>query len=415
MVSQPKVPTMGKYTVLENPVVDRLIDDHLNQIVSAIADQTSPESVILYGSPARGEASVMMVGDQVHMLSDYEMKVVGKSPCLRRLCATLSRQMTARLGVSTGLGWMHPRRLQTSQTGNFRLGPGVPSIFMYELKTCGRTIYGQDLLSSSPPINPDDIPLSSGIILVLNRMAESLDYLPCSAATANATRLARIVWINKTILACADALLLSVRSYHYSYQQRGRRFAAIAHDKFAPLVARVPAMPDLVRQATEFRVRPNLDLYPGDLGEAWSEVAAMADVVFRYLIEQQYDRSFGSYVEFPTCYLSLSRDRQRSKTPHLRQLVSLLARRLVEGAKYLEQKRWPPSEFWSPYSSSQMVYALVPVLFQSCFSEERRMMVSVVRQRLEMMGQLEPPSPDPRIEWDYVRRVLAWNWRVFCY
>jgi hypothetical protein len=406
---------MGQYSVLDNPAIDRLIGDHLHQILSAITHQISPESVILFGSPARGEASVMVVGDQVHMLSDYEIKVVGKSSRLRGICASLSRQMTARLGVSTGIGWLHPRRLQTNQSGNFLLSPGTPSIFMYELKAAGRTLYGRDLLSSSPAINPDEIPLHSGIRLVLNRMAESLGYLPCSAATVDVTDLDKVVWINKTILACAEALLLSAKSYHYSYQERGRRFAAISPDRFAPLLAQVPTMPDLVRRATAFKLRPDLDLYPEDLTDVWEEVAALTDVVFRYLIEQQHGKSFGSYVEFPTAYLSLSQDRHRSELPLLQQFVSLLGSKLVEAAKYLEQERWPPPVFLSMLRSSQVVYALVPVLFQSCFTEDQAMMVDAVRQRLELLGPLEPPSSDLLVEWNYVRQVLGWNWRVFCY
>jgi len=33
-------------------------------------------------------------------------------------------------------------------------------------------------------------------------------------------------WINKLVLACAEALLLSWGEYHYTYAERGRRFAA---------------------------------------------------------------------------------------------------------------------------------------------------------------------------------------------
>ena len=406
---------MGKYTALDNPAIDRLIDDHLAQIVSAITGQTSPQSIILYGSPARGEASAMVVGDQVQLLSDYEIKVVGESSRLRRLCASLSREMTVRLGVSTGIGWLHPRRLQTNQVGNFRLSPARPSIFMYELKAGGRTIYGEDLLGSSPSIRPKEIPLASGIALILNRMAESLEYLPCSAAAPDSTRLDRMIWCNKTILACAEALLLSAGSYHYSYQERGRRFAAMAHDRFAPLLAGVPALPDLVRRATEFKLRPNPDLYPDDLADIWVEVAAIADVVFRRMIEQQYARSFGSYTEFPALYLSLTRAWQGSQMDRWRQLVSLFGRKLVEGVKYLEQKRGLPSVFLSLHCSSHVVYALVPVLYLSCFSHERAVMLGAIRQGLGLLGPLAPPSPDPHIEWNYLRRLLDWNWRVFCY
>lgn len=403
---------MGKYTVLENPTIDRLIDDDLSQIVSAITGRTSPESIILYGSPARGEASVLFVGDQAHMLSDYEIKVVGKSPRLRGVCATLSREMTARLGISTGIGWLHPSRLQTNQSGNFR-SPSAPSIFMYELKACGQTLYGQDLLCSCPQIDPKDIPLESGITLILNRMAESLDRLPCSAEAVRSTRLEQLVWMNKTILACADALLLSAGSYHYSYRARGRRFAAIARQKFAPLVAKMPAMVDLVARATEFKIRPDLDLYPEDPAGTWPEVAAMADVVFRCLMEQQHAPGF-AYAEYPDLCLDLARGRQ-GQGPGSRQFLSLLAGRMVEGIKYLEQRHLPSSILFSPYSAWQVVYALVPVLFQSCFSEEQARLMSAIRRWLGLLMKLDPPSPDPRAEWNYMRERLTWSWRVFCY
>ena len=406
---------MGNYTALDNPIVDNYIENHLNQIVSAITAQTTPQSIILYGSTARGEASVMVEGERVHMLSDYEISVVGRFPGLRRLCATLSHQMTSRLGVSTGINWMYPSRLQTNQTKNLAFGQGSASIFMYELNSAGQTLYGQDLLKSSPPIDPDEIPLGAGIQLILNRMAEALDYLPCSTTNKNHSRLDIVTWINKTVLACADALLLSAKCYHYSYQERGKRFAVIARDRFAPLIAKAPTSPELVERAVEFKLRPDPGLYPKNLSAVWSEVAVLGDVAFRYLIEQQNNRNFDSYAEFPAISLAHSQTQRNQRRYRIGPIISLLRRKLIEGAKHLDQKHWPPQIFFTAYNPSQVVYTLVPLLFQSCFSNDREMILSEVRQWLGLLAKLPPPSPDANIEWNYLRQQLLRNWKVFCY
>jgi predicted nucleotidyltransferase len=400
---------MGQYTALDNPTVDQMIQNHLEQILAALTARVAPQAVILYGSTARGEASVLVEGEHITMLSDYELSVVGRSPRLRRLLAALSRQMTQQLGVSTGINWMRPGRLWTNHTKNLAFGRATPSIFMYELKSAGRVIYGQDLLRVCPPIHPTDIPLTSGIALLLNRLAEALAYLPC--ASEPHARLDTLMWINKVVLACADALLLSAGQYHYSYAERGRRFAQ-AGDAFAPLIAQVPAMPALVERAVEFKLRPRLDLYPDDLCAVWREVGAMADVVFRRLVYCQYGQIFDTYAEYPAQHLALL---HRTRSSRLGGGVSLFRHKLVEGLKHVDQRRWPPPVFRTRRSPAQVVYALTPVVFQSCFSEQRGGMLSEARRWLALLGPLEPPSADWQTEWNHLRQCLVWNWRVFCY
>lgn len=404
---------MGRYTALTDPAIDRMIQAHLDQVVDAITARTAPRAIILYGSVARGEASVMVEDGQLTMLSDYEISVVGRSPRLRRLCADLSRQMTARLGVDTGINWMRPSRLWTNQTKNLAFGQAAPSIFMYELKAAGRVIYGEDLLRTCPPIRPQEIPVASGLTMVLNRMAEALAYLPWAATSEPPSRLAVTMWINKVVLACADALLLSVGRYHYSYRERGRRFAA-AHDALAPVLARVPHAPALVERAVEFKLRPRLDLYPDDLDAVWGQTASLADAAFRHLVKQAHGETFEAYATYPDDHLAALARRWRQRPLH-RRLVGLARQKLVEGLKYVDRRRLPPPLYRSAYSPAQVVYTLVPVLFQAGFQAEREAMLSAARRWLAQLGPLPPSAADWRDEWNRLREPLVWNWRVFCY
>ena len=92
-------------------------------------------------------------------------------------------------------------------------------------------------------------------------------------------------WINKTILACAEALLIVHKRYHYSYEERGRRFAQLA-SRLEPVLAQSPELPDMVQQAVVFKLRPSLEIYPDSVPIIWQRVRRTCDVTFRYVIKK---------------------------------------------------------------------------------------------------------------------------------
>jgi hypothetical protein len=307
---------------------------------------------------------------------------------------------------------MRPSRLWTNQVKNLAYGKGTPSIYMYETKSGGRTIYGHDLLSQCPAIDPRDIPLRAGTTLVFNRMAEALDYLPCSTADGANSRPDVITWLNKVALACAEALLLSCGQYHYSYAERGRRFAAAAENSFALLIAQAPALPDLVCRATAFKLHADSSLYPNDLQPMWEQVFASSGVVFRYLMEEELGLAFGSYSEFPARFLAHPKVRRTYNPYRLPPFPPPLDQKLIDGIRYLSRRRWPPRGFFMPNTLYQVVYSLVPVLFYSCSLGDREVALEEVRRWLGQLEQLDPPSSDPQLEWNYLRKRLVCNWEL---
>jgi len=78
--------------------------------------------------------------------------------------------------VEVSITWMRPGRLYTNQPRNLSFGRAIPTIGMYELKEGGQTLYGQEMLSLGPTIDPRQIPVWSGIRLIINRMTEALHY-----------------------------------------------------------------------------------------------------------------------------------------------------------------------------------------------------------------------------------------------
>jgi hypothetical protein len=64
------------------------------------------------------------------------------------------------------------------------------------------------------------------------------------------------MWVNKLVLACVDSLLLLIGQYHYSYQERGKRF----QEKWSAVASLLKPDQDWFRraaqEATAFKLSP---------------------------------------------------------------------------------------------------------------------------------------------------------------
>ena len=401
---------MGKFTALDDPLVDQTVETHLQRIVAGVRSRMEPQAIIIRGSFARGEGSVVMQDGALRFLSDYEIDVVTLSPRYRSLFRGLSRQFTAELGVETSLRWVRPDYLRRNRVGPLPMGPAPITISLYESRYGSLTLYGRDLSHLGPTVDPCQIQLDSGIRLILNRMAESLYYTPGASDIAH-DELEVLHWVNKTVLACAESLLLLWGQYHFSYAERGRRFAALANARLGFMHDQGVILSALVARATEFKLRPRRSLYPHTVQEAWLEVVPICDRVFRYLVEQVLGFSIDDYARFPEQYLQHMFAASRSLSP-----LHSATLRALDVYKYLRSGRLPRGLLLA-YRVPQVVYAVVPLVFAGWAGNREGLasMLSEVRRWLAMIGPLEPPESDPRKEWDALRKHMLWAWKNFCY
>jgi hypothetical protein len=412
---------MARYTAHDDPIVDQTVERHLSRIVDAIRDHVEPRSIVLYGSFGRGEGSVVLDGGQLAFLSDYEIAVVTPSPFYRGTFAALSRQLTAEVGVEVSISWMRPGRLCTNQSQNLALGRSKPTIAMYELKAGGQIIYGREMLTAGPIIDPRQISVRAGIRLLINRMIEALDYAPDHAphSAASKDRLETVRWINKLILACNEALLLSWGEYHYSYAERGRRFATLGVERLRSLPLDVLDLVDVVERATSFKLRPSLDQYPGDAKSLWLRVKAVVDVVFRYLMAEELEITFDSYAQFPALFLNHPQVKASYNLYRLWPLPVPLDQKLINAVKYVRQRRCPPRGYLTHFSitANLVVFALIPVLFQT-WSEDDDLLTKdnlAIEHWLTVIGYQGRPFSDAKAERNALYQYTLWAWKNFCY
>jgi len=397
---------MGKYTAWDNPSVDRTVEDHLQQIVRAICSRIEPRAIVLRGSFSYGEGSIIVEGDDLRFLSDYELMAVTPHYRHRRWLQTVARQMTDQLGVETSISRVHPQNIIHNSLGNLPIkGMARPTIGMYEVQNAGLTLYGEHLLNRGPVIDPRNLDIWVGLRLLLNRMAESLE----RSQTADAWEELR--WINKTVLSCADALLIVHGQYHFSYAERGRRFANLV-SVLGTVLERASCLPDLVRRATAFKLRPYCELYREPVSQLWQQVRQACDATLRYVIEKYLSFSYNNYAEFPQLYLDQLLQ-NRLEDSRISRLLARLSQNLLLSLKFVRARRCPPVGLFTQwtYPAYQIVYSLVPLMFLSSDEAE----LQETRHWLKKLARLESPRADYHAEWNYLRNCTVHAWKDLCY
>lgn len=401
---------MTKYTVWDSPDIDRKVEAHLQRTVANVISNMEPVAIILRGSFGRGEGSVVMDNGQMRFLSDYEFDVATYSPFHRSLFRSLSHQLTDEFGVDTSLRWVRPDYLYRDRIGPLPMGAAPVTISLYESRYGSQTLFGKDVITTARAIHPEDIQTESAVYLLMNRMAESLLYMDGRNTPVN-DLWKEYYWIGKTVLACAESLLLIWGNYHFSYAERGRRFLTSANSRLNFMGSDGETLCGLVARATEFKLRPRLDLYAEPVSVAWRKVIPICEKTFRYVAEKAFEFHFQNDVEFPTLYLRRITDSSR-KTPLPQQgAVALLniykclrARQLLQAVR-------------STLPIASRVYAVVPLMYASRMVEgdDLSLLLVEIRKWLEKVTRLEKPDPDPLVEREILQHKVIWAWKNFCY
>ena len=222
--------------------------------------------VVLTGSFARGEGTVVPVDGHLRVLGDIEFLVIlprGRdSRTLRPALASWSRQVSRRLAE---------QRLRVE----VEFGPAEesylrrrarPSIFVHDLRTHGRIVWGPpDLLARIPPFGTADIPREDAVHLVFNRAIEQLDAWDRVDSLSGEALLDAAYQRLKLRLDLAGSALAFAGRHVSSYGERPRAFAALLADTPALATRLPPAFGADLDEAARAKLAPALgDVLPAD-------------------------------------------------------------------------------------------------------------------------------------------------------
>lgn len=152
----------------------RKVEHSVNFLLDAVAPGTL-EAVILTGSTARGEASVLPTCEGFQLLGDLEFLVIARAPFdwrqLRQQMTALGHRATQDIGAAG-----REAVIEYGPAGRVYLQRNIrPSIFAYDLRTHGKVVWGQpEMLADITPFEVGEIPPEDALNLLMNRLTELL-------------------------------------------------------------------------------------------------------------------------------------------------------------------------------------------------------------------------------------------------
>jgi hypothetical protein len=188
------------------------------------------KAIVLTGSLARDEATFTRIANSYTTFGDAEFLLVlerqEKLPSAASLDALRQRieqdllhhQVICRVDVSA------------VRPDYFRLLP--PHIFSYELKHCGRVIWGEDdVLRAIPEYSAVDLSREDAARLLANRLIELLECAPEIAGARNSMSPTLHYKLLKLYLDMAASLLVFLRNYAPTYRERQRILSRLANHR----------------------------------------------------------------------------------------------------------------------------------------------------------------------------------------
>lgn len=275
---------------------DPLTDAYLKRTLSICLDTLHASdlykdaTVILTGSLARGEGSVIADCNDLYSLSDMEFLVsLENSNSCARLVRELKLLEDEANRAITAAG-IHCKAEFTYALQRYYTNAS-PSIFAFELKTHGKLVQGdRNLLALIPQFQAKDIPCIDAFYLLCNRMVEQLELLRsflfsnsrCSEQTFRYS-------ILKGYVDLATSVLVFTRKFEPSYQGRRDSFckSILSFNDDALAMERL-------KERVDYWTRVKLNPSSGALCylpeespyQEWRELASMVSLVWKWELYQ---------------------------------------------------------------------------------------------------------------------------------
>ncbi len=260
-------------------------------VTRQIVDRFGKELLALFltGSLARGEGSLIhrengwqvlgdaeflaIFGDGAKLISDQEFDRIGQQ---------IARDLKG-LGITC--------RLDLSAAHLDYLQKMRPHIFAYELRSSGKTLWGDpELIEAIPSFSATQIPREDAWRMFCNRIIEQLRTLAVVHAGSPVDIEDAIYSCNKFFLDLATSLLIFLNEYEPTYQLRAEKISRLAQvrgGKGAPFP--LAKFARRVTELTAIKLRPELD--PVMNRNAASRRSLRDEWLFRWLEAVPYARA----------------------------------------------------------------------------------------------------------------------------
>ena len=390
----------------KNEKVNEKVKGIIDELKEEIINRFHPKSIILSGSFGRGEATVIENGGKLKFLSDCEIIIIPyKYIFNRRKIDEFELNFYRRTGLKINIwGWTQTLYLVLP----FLNKKIKPTMINYDLKCGSKVIYGKNYLEKIPNFKPEEIPLWEGIRLLFNRMAEALEYFSLEKPNEE-----MVFWTDKIVLACQDALLLSLGEYNSSFRIRNRIFEEVFQKNLGKLSEEVPNLLELTMNATNRKL--NSTIIIKNPIEYWFNVTEICDNVFRYVIKKDMEIEFNDYLEFQNAYIN----NPKIKQYHSEIIPSYGYQNLIALSKMaMRHDEVVSSRIITNLRTSwrHLIYSLIPLIY-FCLSRDCRIneyYLNRAREVLFLFKKVKKPNKNILAEFEHVKKEIINLWEAVC-
>jgi len=399
----------------ENKVVNKAIENIKKQIVDAIVREFDPKSILFIGSFGTNEVAAIMNEEKLKFLSDCEVCIVPNKPISKGSTEKIKSSLSKVTGLELVIAINPVLKVYSYLSIPRFISRKIwkPSTQKFDLKYGSKVIYGENCLQKIPNFEPKDIPLWEGIRLMFNRMAETLKYFSIdSSEVCSGEEQKLIYWISKIIIACQDALLLSIGQYDSSYRIRNNLFQELFPQYFSEFNKELPNFLPLALKATRYKLRPEKGVYKENISKLWFDTVEICDKIFRYVIKKDMGIAFDTYSEFQEQYLKHPKIKNEYNRGTFSSPAYINTKILFRFHKFLSTKAI------TRYGTSweHLIYSIIPLIYFSLSRSSYidRSQLEQARITLSLFKKLNQPEKDALVEWEYIKNQTFNLWHNIC-
>jgi hypothetical protein len=219
------------------------------ETVAACASLAGLDAIILTGSMARDEASIVDDNEAVLVRGDAEFLLVFARTV--RVPSAQAIEQQAKMIESRLIARKIRCKVCVSPVSTAFLEEMVPTIFGYELRHCGRVVLGdRNALALIPAFESEDIPGDDAVRLLCNRIVELLELVAMSGPQSKQAQYGTV----KLCLDMATSFLVFAGCYRPTYRDRLQEIKNLA--KVTPVDApfSLPRFAQLVEHSTQVKL-----------------------------------------------------------------------------------------------------------------------------------------------------------------
>ncbi len=232
----------------------------IQEVCESLASRLSvrPEAIVLTGSFAREEGSVLMTGEHLRVLGDMEYMVIFSPGADRGALQKFLDEQAVQLRTEFFSRGMYCD-LEFRATYPEYFHKLSPQIFGYELLSRGRTVWGDSsVLATAPRFPVESIPQWDAWRMLNNRIVEQL-YWVDRITSSDRDELLRLYYqLVKCHIDLCTTLLVFAGKYEDTYAGRSAALTRWASGLSAgPAVEFLPGLAKEVAACTAFKLDPN--------------------------------------------------------------------------------------------------------------------------------------------------------------